>query len=97
MKYIVLPPARDEFREATLRYKLIERDLGVRFRNEVQRVIRRIVADPILWRERAGGYRRVNCPVFPFYIAYVIRADLVVVVAVAHAHRHPDYWKKRLS
>jgi plasmid stabilization system protein ParE len=97
MKYIVLSPARDEFREGTLRYKAIDRALAVRFRNEVHRVIKRIVADPLLWRERPGGYRRVNCPVFPYYVAYIIRATLVVVVAVAHSHRHPDFWKKRLS
>ncbi len=66
-------------------------------RKEVAHVLTRIASDPLLWRERPGGYRRVNCPVFPCYVAYIIRSDLVVVVAIASSHRHPDYWKKRLN
>jgi hypothetical protein len=58
MKHAFLPEARDEFWEATLYYESKERGLGVRFRDEVARVIERIVADPLLWRERPGGYRR---------------------------------------
>ena len=51
---------------------------------------------PLLWRERPGGFRRVNCPVFPYYIAYFIRGNVIVIAAVAHGSRHPDYWKNRL-
>ena len=36
---------------------------------------------------RDGGYRRVNCPVFPYFIAYIIRRETIVIVAVAHCHR----------
>jgi plasmid stabilization system protein ParE len=64
---------------------------------EVLEVCRLIVQQPVLWRERLGGYRRVNCPVFPYYIAYVIRGDRIVVMAVAHAHRRPGYWRDRLN
>ena len=60
-------------------------------------VLEHIKTDPYLWRERAGGYRRVNCPVFPYYIAYFIREDTVIVAAVAHGHRRPEYWKKRIK
>jgi hypothetical protein len=44
---------------------------------------------------REGGYRRVNCPVFPYFIAYIIRRETIVIVAVAHSHRKPDYWVDR--
>jgi hypothetical protein len=64
---------------------------------EVSDVIDRILFDPYLWRERRGGYRRVNLPVFPYYIAYFIRRDTLVVAAVAHAKRKPNYWRKRES
>ena len=43
--------------------------MGRRVRNEVLEVCGLIVQQPLLWRERAGRYRRVNCPVFPYYIA----------------------------
>jgi len=41
-----------------------------------------IASAPYLWREREAGYRRVNCPIFPYYVAYVIRDGVIVVVAV---------------
>jgi hypothetical protein len=88
--------ARDEFHAAALYYESEEAGLGVRFRNEVHRVIFHILGDPCLWRDR-GGYRRVNCPVFPYFVAYFIRHDKIVIAAVAHAKRHPDYWKDRLA
>ena len=97
MNYEFLTEARDEFWEAALYYEAKEPGLGVRLREEVEHVVERILADPYLWRERAGGYRRVNCPVFPYYVAYFIRADKVMIAAVAHGHRKPDFWKDRMK
>ena len=91
-----LPEAAAEFYEAAEQYEFREEGLGARFRGEVLEVCGLIVQQPLLWRERSGGYRRVNCPVFPYYVAYFIRSDLILVAAVAHGHRHPDYWKDRL-
>lgn len=90
-----LPEASAELYEAADYYESKQEGLGRRFRNEVLEVCGLIVQQPLLWRERAGGYRRVNCPVFPYYIAYFIRGDLIVVAAVAHGHRRPGYWKQR--
>ena len=95
MTYEFVAEAQTEFWEAAERYESKEPGLGVRFRAEVAHVIERIVADPCLWRERPGGYRRVNCPVFPYYIAYFIRGEKILIVAVAHGHRKPDNWRKR--
>lgn len=95
MKHEFLAEARDEFWEAALHYETKEPGLGVRFCEEVERVVEHIAADPYLWRERSGGYRRVNCPVFPYYIAYFIRADKIIIAAVAHGHREPGYWRTR--
>ena len=89
-----LAEAEEELLEAALWYEAREPGLGVRFRVEVARVVSRIAEDPTLWRER-GGYRRVNCPVFPYYIPYFIRGDTIIVAAVAHGHRRPGYWKDR--
>jgi hypothetical protein len=91
-----LPEAAAEFYQAAERYEDRAEGLGHRFRCEVLEVCGLIVQQPLLWRERPGGFRRVNCPVFPYYVAYFIRGDLILVAAVAHGHRHPDYWKPRL-
>jgi len=45
-----------------------ENGLGKRFRDEIAGVLATVASAPLLWRERNGGYRRVNCPVFPYYI-----------------------------
>ena len=97
MTYEFLAEAKAEFWEAAERYESKEAGLGVRFRAEVAHVIERVVADPLLWRERPGGYRRVNCPVFPYYIAYFVRHERILIAAVAHGHRKPNYWKKRMK
>jgi hypothetical protein len=49
----------------------------------------------LLWRLRPGGYRRVNLPGFPYYIAFVTDEQQALVIAVAHSNRHPDYFKSR--
>lgn len=66
--------------------------LGLQFKIEVGSVLQNIAANPLLHRERDGGYRRTNCPVFPYYLPYFIRHDKIIVLAVAHEHRKPDYW-----
>ena len=56
-----------------------------------------IAANATLPRLRPGDYRRVNLKVFPYYIAYALRDDSAVVLAIAHAHRQPEYWIGRQS
>jgi plasmid stabilization system protein ParE len=90
-----LEEAEIELFEAAAWYESKETGLGKRFRNEVAHVLDRIVEDPMLWRERPNGYRRVNCPVFPYYIPFFIRRDKIIIAAVAHEHRKPGYWKSR--
>jgi plasmid stabilization system protein ParE len=97
MKLEFLTEARSEFLEAVDYYEEKQLGLGKRFRAEIAEVCSTILEHPLLWRERNGGFRRVNCPVFPYYIAYFIRGNTAVVAALAHASRHPDYWKGRLK
>ncbi len=92
-----LEEAEAELTAAAIWYELKEPGLGKRFREEVAHVVERIASDPMLWREQSGGYRRVNCPVFPYYIAFFIRDQKIIVAAVAHGHRKPGYWISRLD
>ncbi len=97
MKLEFLPEAQSELRLAALFYESRRPGLGQRFRSEVAQVCAAIGRDPLLWRERPAGYRRVNCPVFPCYVAYIIDRQRILIAAVAHGHRQPDYWKQRLG
>jgi plasmid stabilization system protein ParE len=92
-----LEEAEKELTDAAIWYESKEALLGRRFREEVAHVIGRIAEDPLLWRERGSGYRRVNCPVFPYFIAYMIREKKILIVAIGHGHRKPRYWKSRIK
>ena len=70
--------------------------LGIRFREEVETACAAIIQHPLLWRERPEGFRRVNLPGFSYYVAFVLRGDRIFIVAVAHASRHPAYFRNRL-
>jgi plasmid stabilization system protein ParE len=87
--------ARSELIEAALWYEHQEPGLGTKFRDEISSLCDKISCFPYLWRELEGGYRRVNCPVFPYFIAYRVIRQSILVFAVAHAHREPNYWKNR--
>ena len=58
--------AFDEAEAATKYYEEIQLGLGLRFREELETVTQAIVSQPLLWRERIGGFRRVNLQVFHF-------------------------------
>lgn len=90
-----LPEALEDAVGAVEFYEECTSGLGARFRLEVESACSAIVRQPLLWSERQGGFRRVNLPGFPYYIAYFIRNERIIVAAIGHAARHPDYWKKR--
>ena len=96
MTLFVLGEAEQEFAESIAYYESKEPGLGWRFRNEVAEAVDRILRNPELARLRSKGYRRVNLHAFPHYIAYVIRADTIWIVAIAHGYRRPEFWIRRV-
>lgn len=88
--------ARNDLFDAVNYYESKENGLGKRLSDEGAVMLETAAHSPYLWRERAAGYRRINCPVFPYYIAYVIRDEVLVVVALAASRRRPGYWGSRL-
>lgn len=97
MRMVFTTEARADLFESAAYYESREEGLGIRFRDEIADVLKSASASPLLWRERQEGFRRINCPVFTHYVAYVIRGDALVVVAIVHGHREPGFWHKRLD
>ena len=91
-----LPEASAEGECVTGDYEARAVGLGVRFRSELESACAAIVQHPLLWRLRPGGYRRVNLPGFPYYIAFITDEQRALVIAVAHSSRHPDYFQSRI-
>lgn len=96
MTLVTLDEAEHEFVESATYYESREPGLGLRFRDEVVAAIDLILQHPEMPRLRPKGYRRVNLRTFPHYIAYVIRAHRIWIVAIAHAHRRPEFWIGRI-
>ena len=90
------PEALAELECVTGDYEAKQPELGVRFREVVEKTCRTIVENPHLWRERAMGYRRVNLPGFSYFISFMLDGDRILVIAVPHSSRKPNYWANRI-
>lgn len=90
-----LSEAKAEAEEAARHYEQQVPGLGVRFQGEFENVCAVIMRDPLLWRERSGGHRRVNLQGFLYYVAFFIRGERSIVTAVGHASRLPEYRRQR--
>lgn len=93
----IVAEAERELGEAIARYEEIEAGLGIRLKDEARAAIAWIEAHPAIPRIRPAGYRRVNLKIFRYYVAYAMRADTIWVLAIAHGHRRPEFWKQRKS
>lgn len=97
MELIFAKLARAEMAEAKRYYERQQRGLGVTFQHEAAVSAKRILEQPLAWQVEIDPVRRFVFNRFPYKMLYVIRREHIVVLAVAHQHRHPDYWIERLD
>jgi len=95
MKIEFLEAAQTELDQAFEWYETQQKDLGVQFLNEFDAAIRRIANYPESYILIEKDVRRCLVKRFPYGILYGIDADKIIVIAVAHLHRKPDYWIDR--
>ena len=95
--YRFLPPAEEEMTEASLTYEAASSNLGDDFLDDVQRVIDAVRESPSLGPGVGGKLRRALLHRFPFSLIYSVEPDAILIVAVAHQRRRPDYWRNRLD
>jgi len=89
--------AQAEFHEALDHYAGISPELGSRFYDEIERLMREVCAAPQRFRQYDPPARRHIGHDFPYAVVYLERPGHVWIVAVMHLHREPDYWKRRLA
>lgn len=99
MEVKLLKLAQVEFEEAVTYYESEQIGLGGRFRIEVLRSVSRIRQFPVAYQLFSPGTRRCLIAKFPYGIIYHYspKQDEIVIVAIAHLHRRPDYWVSRES
>ena len=97
MRVIFTELARQELDDAIRHYELDHAGLGRRFRADVKKAALRIGAYPKASSIERGDIRKRVLHTFPYKLLYSVEADHIVVIAVAHQHRKPDYWVDRNS
>jgi plasmid stabilization system protein ParE len=85
------PEARAEMRESFEFYEARLGGLGLRFLSAVER----ISTHPEAGAPLASEFRKRIVSGFPYNIIYRVWEDYIYLVAVAHHHRRPGYWRDR--
>ena len=96
MKIRFLRPAQSEVDDAFAWYDSQLYGLGMQFLDDLDHAIRRISAYPLSSIEIEKGLRRCLLSRFPYGVIYGIDSETIIIVAVAHLHRMPQYWIDRL-
>jgi toxin ParE1/3/4 len=87
--------ARLEFLQEVIYYNEAEAGLGERFTAAVEEAIVRTIAFPLAGSPAASNTRRIIVKGFPFSVVYRPEPDGVIVFALAHHSRQPNYWRSR--
>ena len=100
MNLRVLSIAETEAAEAISWYEKRQPGLGADFLLEYERVLSQIERNPGRYSKLETiktdrDIHRFLLHRFPYYVVYEVVPDEVVVLAVCHASRRPNYWLKR--
>jgi toxin ParE2 len=71
--------------------------LGDAFLIEVLSAANRVERFPEAWHPLGDGVRRCRLGRFPYGLLYAVDNGDTLILAVAHLHRRPDYWRDRLQ
>ncbi len=89
--------AQKEADEAFVWYEEKAVGKGREFLDELDRVVRLVKAYPSASPAIEPEIRRCLFARFPYSLVYGIDDQMIVVIAIAHSHREPDYWVERLT
>ncbi len=95
MKVAFHPEAVDEAAAARAWYAERSHQAALMFDAELERAVATLREAPFRWPPGLHGTRQLRFRRFPFGLVYRVGADEVEVIAVAHLHRRPGYWKNR--
>ncbi|WP_375755750.1 type II toxin-antitoxin system RelE/ParE family toxin [Corallococcus exercitus] len=100
MRIRLHPDAEPELRDIDRWYENRREGLGDAFILAVEQAKNHIQEHPDRWPlwpnlRHTPPIRRFLLPEYPFALPYLVRDEDVVVLAVAHLRRRPDYWLPR--
>ncbi len=90
-----LRPAEVEMMEAALFYEEQTAGLGQLFVSALEIALRSIVENPKAWPILRNDIRKRIVSRFPYSILYRTDGEKIVILAVMHQRRRPNYWLDR--
>lgn len=87
--------AEAEFTASVLFYDTESSDVRTRFVAAVEQSISLVCEYPNIGSPVGRAEGRVLIPRFPYQLVYRFDGQSILVVAIAHAHRRPNYWQGR--
>lgn len=96
MEIRFLEIAQRELDEAIEYYNAESPGVGEQFLLEVLSTLERIRQYPTAWHPYTQNTRRCQTRRFPYGVVDQILEAEILIVAVAHLHREPGYWQKRI-
>ena len=93
---ITHPAALAELKSSVSWYHQRSATAALKFVAELDRATDLIVESPTRWPAGEYGTRKFVLKRFPFAVIYREKETVIQILAVAHGHRRPSYWKNRL-
>ena len=97
MNLVMLPPAKEELREAKEYYDKQRQGLGDEFLDAIEDAGKRIKQFPRAWSKLSDKVWRCRTNRFPYGLVYCVDGENILVLAVMHLRRKPNYWRSRLN
>jgi toxin ParE1/3/4 len=90
------PAALQDAEGATAWYGARSTRSAARFLEELDRLLEVVATVPEQFPKTDSGPSRALFRRFPFFLAFRIDSENVVIFAVAHGKRRPHFWRDRL-
>jgi plasmid stabilization system protein ParE len=90
------PLAKQELKDAANYYDNISLVLGDAFLDEIERTLERIKTFPEAWTPLSLRTRRCRISGFPYGIIYQLQEQGILIVAIMHLQKQPNYWMDRV-
>ena len=97
MSVRLLESAQAELDDAIAWYASQAPGLGDAFLIETLKTLKLIEQYPKAWHPLTQQVRRCRLRRFPYSVIYAQEGSDLLVLALAHQHRKPDYWRTRLN
>jgi len=91
-----LSPAEIEMLDAAAYYETRVPELGTDFLSTIEIAVLDLSDDPGKWPMIGKEIHRRILPRFPYSILYKIDPEEIIIVAIMHQKRRPNYWTNRL-